>query len=123
VTDDRGTLIILYGDNPIGTIDFIKDPIDTWIKQMGILIAIKNIRNHGIGTIALQLGARYLFDNFPTTQKIESVTDKNHLAARRCAEKAGFIFEGILRSRNKQRGEFHDMAYYGILRSEIDQVR
>ncbi|MBU1626515.1 GNAT family N-acetyltransferase [bacterium] len=119
-SDDRGTLIIFNGENPIGFFNFLRDPIDTWIMYEGTVIAIENMRNRGIGTIVHQLGARYIFNHYQTIQKIEGVTDKNHLAARRCAEKAGFTFEGILRWRNKRKGEFCDMAYYGILRSEIE---
>jgi RimJ/RimL family protein N-acetyltransferase len=120
MTDDHGTLIIMSGENLIGLFTFMKDPIDTWVMYEGTVIAIENMRNSGIGTIVHQIGARFIFDHYPTIQKIEGVTDKNHLAARRCAEKAGFTFEGILRWRNKRRGKFCDMAYYGLLRSEIE---
>ena len=120
VSEDRGTLIIYNGENPVGYLDYIRDPIDSWVVQMGTVISIESMRNRGIGTVVQQIGARYIFNNYPTVQKIEVVTDKNHLAARRCLEKAGYTFEGILRCRNKRRGEFHDMAYYGLLRSEID---
>ena len=119
-SDDRGTLIIFNGENPIGFLNFLKDPFDTWVMYMGTVIAIENMRNRGIGTIVHQIGARYIFNNYPTVQKIEGVTDKNHLAARRALEKAGYTFEGILRCRNQRKGEFYDMAYYGILRSEIE---
>jgi len=118
-SDDQGTLIIFNGKNPVGFLNFLKDPFDSWIMFMGTVIAIEDMRNRGIGTIAQKMGARYIFDNYPTVQKIEAVTDKDHIAERRSLEKAGFTFEGILRNRNLRRGKFYDMAYYGILRSEI----
>lgn len=117
--EGRCTLIIWVDGIRVGFVNLMTDPIDPWIGQLGVVIAIEKKRNQGIGTVAHRLAVRYVFDNYPSVAKIEAVTDKNNHAERRVLEKVGFVFERILRWRNRRRGQFYDMAYYGTLRSEF----
>jgi len=74
-------------------------------------------RGTGIGTVAQQLLAAYLFDTTPV-HRIEATTEANNIAEQRALEKAGFHKEGILRGRGFVRGEWQDGIMYSRLRSD-----
>lgn len=57
-----------------------------------------------------------IFMKFPEVQKIEALTDVENFAEKRVLEKSGFQNEGLLRRKNKLRGQFRDMYIFGLLR-------
>ena len=105
-------------DEPVGICTFIIDPMDDWVALIGVIIAETYARNRGVGTRAHALYVDRIFETNPAVHKVEGITDCMNFAERRALEKAGFLFEGELRARNRLSGVLRDMAYYGILRTE-----
>ena len=71
------------------------DTMPPGLFEVGIGI-FRGARGHGLGNEALSLLTEYLFvEEF--AHRVQLSTDVENLAMRRCAEKAGYTFEGILR--------------------------
>lgn len=74
-------------------------------------------RGRGHGTRAQRLLADYLFET-TTAERVEATTDVGNAAERRALERAGFVFEGVLRRAQFRGGTWRDMALYSRLRGE-----
>lgn len=74
-------------------------------------------RGTGIGTVAQQLLATYLFNTTPV-HRIQGTTEASNIAEQRALEKVGFHKEGVLRERGFLRGEWQDRIRYSRLRSD-----
>jgi len=87
---------------------------DVWV--IGILLAPEH-RGRGVGTSAQQLLVDHLFDTTPA-HRICAFTEVENLAEQKALEKCGFRREGVLRQSGFARGDWRDVAIYGILRGE-----
>jgi RimJ/RimL family protein N-acetyltransferase len=74
-------------------------------------------RGRGAGTRAVRLLARWIFESLQI-ERIQLCTEPANAASRRLAERAGFSFEGVLRSYIVNKGRRCDMAMYSLLREE-----
>jgi aminoglycoside 6'-N-acetyltransferase len=92
----------------------------SWLSrciEIGISL-IPSARGRGLGTEAQALLVRYLFAE-TNIQRIQAVTDVTNRAEQRALEKAGFVAEGILRSAQHRRGEYHDLVMYAVVRDSL----
>jgi RimJ/RimL family protein N-acetyltransferase len=87
---------------------------DVWV--IGILFALEH-RGRGVGTSAHRLLVDHLFDT-TTAHRICAFTEAENLAEQKALEKCGFRREGVLRQSGFVRGDWRDVAIYGILRCE-----
>jgi RimJ/RimL family protein N-acetyltransferase len=78
---------------------------------MGIEIT-PELRGKGFGTRALELVAEYAFIN--GAHRVEGSTDESNMAMRRAFEKAGWKFEGILKSLFVEDEVPHDYYSFAI---------
>jgi len=69
-------------------------------------------------TRAVRLFSRWLFDNLPV-ERIEITIEPGNAASRKVAERAGYTFEGVLRSHTVIKGKRRDMAMHSLLRDEL----
>jgi aminoglycoside 6'-N-acetyltransferase len=74
-------------------------------------------RGHGHGSRAQRILADYLFET-TVAERVEASTDVENTAERRALERAGFVFEGILRRAQFRGGAWRDMALYSLVRGE-----
>ncbi|MEU4116353.1 GNAT family protein [Kitasatospora sp. NPDC028055] len=74
-------------------------------------------RGRGIGTRAQRLLVDYLFAH-STAVRLEADTEAGNLAEQRVLEKLGFTREGVHRSMVFRAGEWRDMVYYSLLRTD-----
>jgi [ribosomal protein S5]-alanine N-acetyltransferase len=75
-------------------------------------------RGRGVMARALRLFSRWIFDNLGT-ERIEITVEPRNSASRAVAERAGYSFEGVLRSYTEIKGQRRDMAMYSLLRDEL----
>lgn len=75
-------------------------------------------RGKGIGTEALKLLIRHLFET-TDVDRIEASTDVTNIPAQRSLTKAGLTREGIIRGAQLRDGERHDIVGFSILRSDV----
>ena len=67
---------------------------------------------------AVRLLSRWAFENLPV-DRIEIHADPENTASRLVAERAGFTFEGVLRSYLVNKGIRRDAASYSLIRGEL----
>ena len=77
-----------------------------------------NRAGEGIATEAAKLVAQYGFENLGF-QRLEIVTEKDHIASQRIAEKIGAVREGLLRNRLILNGSVHDAYMYSLIPSDF----
>jgi RimJ/RimL family protein N-acetyltransferase len=75
-------------------------------------------RGKGIATGALELVSNWAFRTFDDLIRLELWILTGNELSLRVAERAGFLREGVLRSRLPFGGEFHDVVSYSRIRSD-----
>jgi [ribosomal protein S5]-alanine N-acetyltransferase len=75
-------------------------------------------RGRGVMTRAVQLLSRWAFESLPV-ERIEITIHPENAPSRAVAERAGYTFEGVLRSHTIIKGTRRDMAMYSLLRDEL----
>lgn len=97
---------VTYGPNP-----------ESRAFDLGILL-VPSMRGRGVGSQAQRLAVEYLFRT-TSVHRVQASTDVENMAERRALEKAGFRAEGVARGAQFRAGTYHDMALYGVLRSDL----
>jgi RimJ/RimL family protein N-acetyltransferase len=75
-------------------------------------------RGRGVMAHAVTLLSEWAFGNLPV-ERIEITIEPSNAASRAVAERAGYTFEGVLRSHTVIKGRRRDMAMYSLLRGEL----
>ena len=84
--------------------------------ELGYWLA-REARGGGAMTRAVRLLCRWVFDTLPI-DRVQIGAEPANTASRRVAERAGFHFEGVLRSYIVIKGTRRDMAMYSLLRTD-----
>lgn len=84
--------------------------------EIGISL-VASARGRGIGSAAQRLLADHLFATTDTV-RVQASTDVANVAEARSLEKAGFVFEGVLRQAQERADGRHDLALYSRLRTD-----
>jgi RimJ/RimL family protein N-acetyltransferase len=79
---------------------------------------VPQARGRGVMASAVRLFSRWIFDNLPV-ERIEITVEPANAASRAVAERAGYTFEGILRSHTVIKGKRRDMTMHSLLRDEL----
>lgn len=78
----------------------------------------REARGQGVMTRAVTMLSRWAFDNLPV-DRIEITIHPENAPSRSVAERAGYTFEGVLRSHTVIKGKRRDMAMHSLLRDEL----
>jgi len=78
-------------------------------------------RRRGVGSGAVKAACEWAFDRWQLN-RIEMTTFPDNAGALELARKLGFTREGLLRSRNFERGNYVDIVMLGVLRGELRQA-
>ena len=79
-------------------------------------------RGRGVMTGAVRLMSDWVLETLPVDRIEIAIQQENH-ASRAVAERAGYTFEGVLRSHTLIKGRRRDMAVYSLLRGELRSPR
>lgn len=108
---------ILDSDTPVGQIIYFKG-LD---YQSGVEVGYElfSSAHYGKGYMseALSLFCSWLFAARPFN-RIQVNLMKGNVGSRRVAEKCGFVYEGTMRQATYNRGCYHDLELFSLLRSE-----
>ena len=119
---DEKLFIIASADNPkrpIGTVGLVHIDHHHRRAEWGrFLIGDASARESGFGSEALYLSLKYAFQDLNLERLYLEVYSWNE-TARAFYEKFGFTLEGTYRAHVYSDGQFHDVALYGLLRSEF----
>jgi RimJ/RimL family protein N-acetyltransferase len=74
-------------------------------------------RGRGVMTSAIRLMTRWAFENLPV-DRVQIKVQPENARSRAVAERAGYTFEGVLRSHTVIKGRRCEMAMYSLLRSD-----
>jgi RimJ/RimL family protein N-acetyltransferase len=85
--------------------------------EVGLFIGDKSCWNKGYGTDVMRLLLRHGFETL-NLNRIFLRVDAANLGGIRAYEKAGFVHEGRFRQGTFQGGEYRDMLFMSVLRSE-----
>jgi RimJ/RimL family protein N-acetyltransferase len=85
--------------------------------EIGYFLA-REERGRGLMARAVRLLSRWIFDTLPM-DRLEIHTEPQNQASCRVAERAGFTFEGVLRSHFVNKGRRRDAASYSLIRGEL----
>lgn len=110
---------IEVGGAAVGAVGFhLLDDVNARTAEIGYWLGAA-YWGRGIATAAAQAVTRHAFATFPELDRVEAHVFSWNPASTRVLEKAGFRFEGRLRSRVYKDGETTDQLAYAILRSEL----
>jgi RimJ/RimL family protein N-acetyltransferase len=87
------------------------------IGSIGYWVAA-GARNRGVATRALTLLSRWALKD-GGVERLELATHPENLASQRVAEKAGFTYEGVLRSHMRFRDGRRDSVLYSLLPGDL----
>ena len=103
---------IVDGPDLLGSIGFVGLP-EEGVVEIGYWIS-REARGRGIATAATRLICDWALDELEFN-RIEWQAYVGNDGSRRVALRCGFTFEGLLRGRGFQRGQFHDIWVAGLL--------
>ncbi len=108
---------VLGGDESelLASIGFVGLP-EVGAVEVGYWVA-PSARGRGVATAATRLICDWAFDSLDF-ERVEWQAYVGNDGSRRVAERCGFTFEGTLRSRGYQRGEYRDVWIAGLLRGD-----
>jgi RimJ/RimL family protein N-acetyltransferase len=113
-----GLLIVdTEDDRLLGSVGIVHLDREEGRCELGYWMA-PEARGRGVATRAAKLLSRWAFDNLPV-ERIEIHAEPANTASRRVAERAGFAFEGVLRSYFVNKGVRRDAASYSLVRGEL----
>lgn len=119
---DFGRMLITdKKDRLLGAISFFKGAGDSEGYEIGCQIYRKEDRGRGYSIEAVRLFCAYLFELKPI-ERLQVCIAKGNTAARKAAEKCGFIYEGTMRKAFFARGQYHDLDFLSLLREECPKL-
>jgi RimJ/RimL family protein N-acetyltransferase len=116
--DTKGSLVICAADQIVGVISFFSAAHYDGF-EIGYILFEAASRNKGYVTEALLLLVRHLF-SIKKINRLQVTVIRGNEASKRVAEKCGFQFEGVVRGAFFNRGQYHDLELYSLLRAEVN---
>lgn len=111
-------LMVVDGeDRLLGSCGIVEVDWEEGRAELGYWLA-PEARGRGAMTRAVSLLARWIFDSLPI-ERVQLGIEPGNAASRAVAERAGFSFEGVLRSWFVNKGTRRDAAMYSLLQTDI----
>jgi RimJ/RimL family protein N-acetyltransferase len=85
--------------------------------ELGYWLA-RDARGRGVMTGAVRMLSKWVFESLPV-ERISITAEPENGASRAVAERAGFTYEGVLRSWHVNKGVRRDVAIYSLIRGEL----
>jgi ribosomal-protein-alanine N-acetyltransferase len=104
------------GDRLLGSVGIVDLDWTEGRCELGYWVT-REARGRGVGTRAVRLLTDWIFEALPI-DRVEICAEPENTGSRRVAERAGFTFEGLLRSYIVNKGTRRDMTMYSRLRTD-----
>jgi RimJ/RimL family protein N-acetyltransferase len=102
----------------VGFASIVALDLDAAEGEIGYVVG-RAARGRGVATRALQLLTRWAFDEL-ALERIELLIQPENTSSARVAERGGYRFEGVLRSKHVNDGRRADFGVWSRLRSDWD---
>lgn len=102
---------------PVGNIGLMDINSINRHAEVGLFIGEKQFWNQGYGGEAIELMLSHGFNNL-NLNRIYLRVDETNLHGIRCYERVGFIHEGRMRQARFENGQYIDVLWMSVLRSE-----
>ncbi len=120
---DLGRMLITdKKERLIGEISFFTFDKHIVGYEIGYQIFRNSDRGKGYTSEALALFSSYIFDH-KDTPRLRVMILKGNTASIKVAEKCGYIHDGTLRKACFNRGEYHDLEMFSMLREECPKLK
>ena len=117
VCDDQSThLLVVVDDRPVGMVSFNGEDTDHDSAELGYWIAPSE-QGNGYATDAVRTLVEYGFQQ-RGFHRIEARVFEGNDASRAVLERLGFTHEATIRESQWIGGEYRDVEWFGLLRSE-----
>lgn len=119
-TDAEGIDTVIVDEHDGGLLGGVGIPHLDWEEgtcELGYWLARRG-RGRGVMTRAVRLLSAWIFENLPIA-RIGILAAVANEASKSVAERAGFAYEGVLRSYIVIKGTRHDVASYSLLREDL----
>lgn len=112
--------LIINDDQPVGMVTAYWEDgkLQQWL-EIGILIYNSHDWGKGIGSLALSLWLKELFQLHPYLPHIGFTTWSGNIGMQQIGEKSGMTKEGVIRNVRFWQNTYYDSVKYGILRDEL----
>lgn len=121
LSKEEGRLLIVSEEDQIlGYLSYFKGSPYVNGYEIGYQIFSEVERKKGYGTEAVRQMVKFLFESYPIL-RLQICFREENIASQRVAEKAGFLYEGTLKSVYKVRGKLINHKLYALTRSEWEQ--
>jgi RimJ/RimL family protein N-acetyltransferase len=104
-------------DELLGSAGLVRIDWEEARSEVGYWLA-REARGRGVATGAVRMVSSWTFENLPI-ERLEIHAEPDNHASRRVAERAGYTFEGVLRSYFVDKGSRRDVASYSLIRGEL----
>ena len=104
-------------DELLGSAGLVRIDWEEARSEVGYWLA-REARGRGVATGAVRMVSRWTFENLPI-ERLEIHAEPDNNASRKVAERAGYTFEGVLRSYFVNKGRRRDAASYSLIRGEL----
>ncbi|HZJ51411.1 MAG TPA: GNAT family protein, partial [Actinomycetota bacterium] len=91
------------------------------VAEIGIGLYHASVRGRGVGTEAVALLTRHLLEQ-EGAERVQASTAVSNHAMRRCLEKAGFVYEGMMRDFMPGDGGRVDYRLYAVTRADLTRA-
>jgi RimJ/RimL family protein N-acetyltransferase len=108
---------VLAGDEILGFAALVALDIDGGEAEIGYVVA-KEARGRGIASRALRLLTEWSFDEL-ALERLELMIQPENGGSERVAERNGYRFEGVLRSKHVRDGRRTDLGVWSLLRDDL----
>lgn len=116
--EDFGRLLLTDRDGKrLGYLNYYKSSHSYHGLEIGYRIFRPEDRSQGYMSEAIPLFVAYLFEAKPI-ERIQALVNPDNEGSARVLERSGFTFEGTLRSAHFDRGAYHNLKMYSILRAD-----
>jgi len=117
-TEEHGRLLLAdRAGKRLGYLNYYKPSHSYHGLEIGYRIFRPEDRGRGFMREAIPLFVAYLFDAKPI-ERVQALAHPENVESCRVLERCGFSCEGTLRRAHFDRGTYHDLEMYSILRAE-----
>jgi RimJ/RimL family protein N-acetyltransferase len=115
-----GFAVVDHAGSLLGFAAVVRLDLEAAEGEIGYVVG-KEARGRGVATRAAQMLTHWSFDDL-RLERLELLINPENIGSKRVAERAGYRFEGVLRSKHINNGRRADFGVWSRLRSDAAEL-